>query len=123
MKQILILMSIIFLCACEKCDCGETSNNQSTTPKDVYYIRYSCRTGGMAHSTVTMTYTDTNGQSTKLTGKLTVGLSQTIGPVAYGFKAKVSSDVKNAKIECCKNNGPFMTKAEGNGGCSYTIDF
>ena len=38
MKKILIILSIIFLCACEKCDCGETNtnNNQSVENKDEY---------------------------------------------------------------------------------------
>ena len=119
MKKILILLSVIFLCACEKCDCGISNNNQST-PKDEYYIRYSCRTGGNAYSNVTMTYTDRDGQSVTKTGRIVSGLSETIGPVSFGFKAKVSSNVNYTKIECSKNNGPFIVKSEKG---SYTIDY
>jgi hypothetical protein len=114
-------MSIIFLCACGKCDCGETNNNQSTAPKDEYYVRYSCRTGGNAYSSVTMTYIDADGQPKTKTGRIVSGLSETIGPVSYGFKAGVSSNVNYSKIECSKNNGPFIVKRDKAG--NYTIDF
>ena len=119
MKKILIILSIIFLCACEKCDYISTEN-PTPESKDEYYIRYTCRTGGNAYSTVTMRYIEANGQWVTKTGKYTTGVTQTIGPVKKGFTAKMSSDVKTNTIECCKNNGPFMLKSE-NG--SYTIDF
>lgn len=127
MKQLFILLSIMFLYACEKCDCGSINNNsyQPQAPKDEYYIKYSCSTGGYPHSTVTMSYTDSTGETVSKSGRIVKGLSQTIGPVGYGFNAKVSASVNYITIECCKNNGPFMVKnstTEG-GSLSYTIDF
>ena len=128
MKRLFILLSIILLCACEKDDNGYANTNntpQPSVPKDEYYIRYSCSTGGYPHSTVTMTYTEASGQTSSKMGKIVKGLSQTIGPVGYGFTAKVSASVSIIRIECCKNNGPFMEKVSTNsgGGLSYTINF
>lgn len=127
MKQLLILLSIIVFSACEKCDCGSFTDNsiQPPAPKDEYYIKYSCSTGGYPHTTVSMAYTDATGETVTKSGRIVKGLSQTIGPVGYGFHAKVSASVSIITIQCSKNNGPFMVKnsTTDGGGLSYTIDF
>lgn len=127
LKRIIVLLFVVSLCSCEKCDCGAINDNvyQPTAPKDEYYIKYSCSTGGYPHTTVTMTYTDATGKTVTQSGRIVKGLSQTIGPVGYGFNAKVSASVNIINIECCKNNGPFMVKNSTTNGTSlsYTIDF
>ena len=127
MRHILILMSIIFLCACGKCDCGETNtnNNQSVENKDEYYVKYTgSMSGGHMMSSPTITITIEDGSTQKFTSSSArQSLSRTIGPVRKGFTASISSNFEYNKIECCKNTGPFVIKAEKRGSCSYTIDF
>ena len=123
MKKIIILMSIVFLCACEKCDCGEnnTNNNQSVENKDEYYVKYTAwKDKGQVVSNPYMTITIEDGSTLKINssgGQVT----KTIGPVKRGFTASISSNFPYKKIECCKNNGPFIVKLDKAG--SYTIDF
>lgn len=127
MRNILILMSIIFLFACEKCDCGETNtnNNESVETKDEYYIKYTASMDGghmMSYPTITITIED--GSTQKVTNSSALrSLTRTIGPVQKGFTASISSNFEYNQIECCKNTGPFVIKAEKRGSCSYTIDF
>ena len=124
MKHILILMSIIFLCACGKCDCGETNtnNNQSVENKDEYYVKYTAwKSSGYRVDYPYMTITLENGSTQKITSSGGQSITKTIGPVKKGFTASISSNFPYNKIECCKNNGPFIIKRDKVG--SYTIDF
>ena len=130
MRFIYLIISVLFLCSCEKGDIVEPDSNfiPPVENNDEYYIKYSCSTKSVAHTEVTMSYVNEKGKSVTAKGRIVKGLTVTIGPVKYGFRAGVGANVYYSQIECCKNGGPFIKKAFNNGdydrsGCSYTIDF
>ena len=70
----------------------------------------------------------TTGTTTLNTGQSPISkFERTVGPVSKGFSASFSIDtgtgtVMPLRIECRKDDGPFVVKVESNNRASYVIE-
>lgn len=107
-------------------DLVQQTSQDDPHANDEYYVRYSGSARTAMHSSVAVDcyYSDTDGKDGEFHGK---GFNTTIGPVKYGFTAKLTVTGgfwQTARIEISKNNGPFTQKGYSTSGrASYTIDF
>ena len=107
---------------------GCDKNNYNTPQVDTneYYVRYSLSFSPYIVVNPKVTYADVDGMKTPIENTKTSLWEVTIGPVQKGFKAYVSYTGETtpvAKIEVCKNSGPFALKATGTNSAEYKIDF
>ena len=122
MKKYLRVL-VLFVAALLMVGCEDNTPQVDTTE---YYVRYSVSFTPYISANPRITYADVSGTKTSAEHKNTALWEVTIGPVKKGFNAYVSyyGEIDaTAKIEVCKNSGPFVLKATGKKQASYKIDF
>lgn len=119
LKLIVCVLAVVMLVACEDKNTPQVDTNE-------YYVRYSISYAPNISARQNVTYADVDGIKTITENNKTSLWDVTIGPVKKGFKAYVSCKSESnttAKIEVCKNSGPFVLKATGTNSAEYKIDF
>ena len=125
MKRIILLFSIV--AALFMAGCTKDNEQQEPTGNDVrYYVRYEVSASSIHIGTMDVSVSTEKGtQSFQTSSKL---FSETFGPVAKGFTAKVSATSNYgasfiSSIYVCRGEEPFVLKATGTSSAEYVIDF
>lgn len=110
-----MVCALIFICSCSK-DADEDN-------KEIYYVRYVATSSSPLE--YVSVYTDVGLRSFNLTS---TEYTQTYGPVAKGFEAKIivsvtSGSERTVEIYVCRGEEPFALKRSGNISATYVIDF
>lgn len=122
----MLLYAACAIAALATIGCGKSGLDANGCRDDVkseYYIRY-CAERALG----VVSYSNTTGTTTLNTGQSTISKFEcTVGPVSKGFSASFSIDtgtgmVMPLRIECRKDDGPFVVKVESNNRASYVIE-
>lgn len=122
----MLLYAACAIAALTTIGCGKSGLDANGCRDDVkseYYIRY-CAERALG----VVSYSNTTGTTTLNTGQSTISkFERTVGPVSKGFSASFSIDtgtetVMPLRIECRKDDGPFVVKVESNNRASYVIE-
>lgn len=121
MGKKMLLYAVCAIAALTTIGCDNGGRNDV---KSEYYIRYCAeRARGV------VSYSNETGTTTTLnTGQTMISkFERTVGPVSKGFSASFSINtgtgtVMPLRIECKKDDGPFVVKVESNNMASYVVE-
>lgn len=121
------LVSVTLIISCSKDNELQELTQEPLENSARYYVKYDVLVSSRHTGTMDVTVNTENGTRTFSTSSN--HFSETFGPVEKGFNCQVSASVSysitsaTTSIYVCKDGEPFVLKATGSLGASYTIDF